>query len=161
MPCLSPGQVPKRRQSKMMREDSAKFHQTWFKPNNSTLLVVGTRRSQNNLLKFAGFLEAGRCSSANCAVPKVAEPEKMWSIRSIAPINMIFGAQLAPPQNDPDAIALQSSSTRSLAEVQLVDQHEFARGQALVLRCARQLLAACGQRPYISISAVQTDKTRN
>ncbi len=27
--------------SKMTRDDLAKFHETWFKPNNATLLVVG------------------------------------------------------------------------------------------------------------------------
>ena len=54
--------------SKMTREDLAKFHDTWFKPNNATLLVVGDTtlaEIKPQAGKAVGFLEAGRCSQKN------------------------------------------------------------------------------------------------
>ena len=54
--------------SKMTREDLAKFHDTWFKPNNATLLVVGDTtlaEIKPKLESLSGLMEAGRCSAAN------------------------------------------------------------------------------------------------
>ena len=62
--------------SKMTREDLAKFHETWFKPNNATLLVVGdttSGRNQTQAGKTVGFVEAGRCSAR--------EPCRRWRNR--------------------------------------------------------------------------------
>ena len=74
--------------------------------------------------------------------------------------SVIFGAQLAPPQNDPDAIALQlvndifGGKFSSRINMNLREDKHWSYGVRAVLPPAR------GQRPYISISAVQTDKTK-
>jgi zinc protease len=73
---------------------------------------------------------------------------------------VIFGAQLAPPQNDPDAIALQlvngifGGKFSSRINMNLREDKHWSYGVRAVLPAARS------QRPYISISAVQTDKTK-
>lgn len=73
---------------------------------------------------------------------------------------MIFGAQLAPPRNAPDVIALQlvnnifGGKFSSRINLNLREDKHWSYGVFSVLPAAR------GQRPYISISAVQTDKTK-
>jgi len=74
--------------------------------------------------------------------------------------SVIIGAQLAPPQNDPDAIALQlvnsifGGNFSSRINMNLREDKHWSYGVRSVLPAAR------GQRPYISISPVQTDKTK-
>ncbi len=126
--------------SKMTREDLAKFHETWFKPNNSTLLVVGDTTLAEIKPKLEKLLASWKPGDVpKRTVPKVAEPAKdvVYLIdRPGSGQSVIFGAQLAPPQNDPDAIALQLVNGHLWRQLQLAHQHEPARGQALVVRRA-------------------------
>jgi zinc protease len=96
-------------------------------------------------------------------VPHVDEPPKdvVYLIdRPGSGQSVIFGAQLAPPQNDPDALALQlvngifGGKFSSRINMNLREDKHWSYGVRAVLPAAR------GQRPYISISAVQTDKTK-
>jgi len=149
---------------KMTREDLAKFHDTWFKPNNATLLVVGDTtlgEIKPKLEKLLASWQAGNVPKRT--VPHVDEPAKdvVYLIdRPGSGQSVIFGAQLAPPQNDPDAIALQlvngifGGKFSSRINMNLREDKHWSYGVRTVLPAAR------GQRPYISISAVQTDKTK-
>ncbi len=150
--------------SKMMRADLAKFHETWFRPNNATLLVVG----DTTLSEIKPKLEALFASWKPGEVPKretptVAEPEKdeVYLIdRPGSGQSVIFGAQLAPPRNDPDALALQlvndifGGKFSSRINMNLREDKHWSYGVFAILPSAR------AQRPYVSISAVQTDKTK-
>jgi len=150
--------------SKMTREDLAKFHETWFKPNNSTLLVVGDTTLAEIKPKLEKLLASWKPGDVpKRTVPNVAEPAKdvVYLIdRPGSGQSVIFGAQLAPPQNDPDAIALQlvngifGGKFSSRINMNLREDKHWSYGVRAVLPAAR------GQRPYISISAVQTDKTK-
>jgi zinc protease len=149
---------------KMTREDLAKFHETWFKPNNATLLMVG----DTTLAEIKPQLEKRLASWKPGAVPQrsvphVEEPEKdvVYLIdRPGSGQSVIMGAQLAPAQNDPDAIALQlvngifGGKFSSRINMNLREDKHWSYGVRALLPPAR------GQRPYISISAVQTDKTK-
>ena len=97
--------------SKMTREDLAKWHETWFKPNNSTLLIVGDTTLAEIKPKleklFAGW-KPGDVPKKN--VTEVPEPPKniVYLIdRPGSGQSLIFGAELGPPRNDPDAIPLE------------------------------------------------------
>jgi zinc protease len=150
--------------SKMTREDLAKFHSTWFKPNNATLLVVGDTtlgEIKPKLEKLLASWQAGEVPKRS--VPHVGEPEKdvVYLIdRPGSGQSVIFGAQLAPPQNDPDAIALQlvngifGGKFSSRINMNLREDKHWSYGVRTIMPPAR------GQRPYISVSAVQTDKTK-
>jgi zinc protease len=150
--------------SKMTREDLAKFHETWFKPNNATLLVVGDTTLAEIKPKLEKLLASWKPGDVpKRAVPHVGEPEKdvVYLIdRPGSGQSVIFGAQVAPPQNDPDAIALQlvngifGGKFSSRINMNLREDKHWSYGVRAVLPPAR------GQRPYISISAVQTDKTK-
>ena len=150
--------------SKMTREDLAKFHETWFKPNNATLLVVG----DTTLAEIKPMLE--RLFSSwkpgdvpQRTIPRVPQPEKsvVYLIdRPGSGQSVILGAQLGPPRNDPDAVALQivndifGGTFSSRINMDLREDKHWSYGVLSVLPGAR------GQRPYISISPVQTDKTK-
>jgi len=149
---------------KMTREDLAKFHDTWFKPNNATLLVVGDTTLEEIKPKLEKLLASWKPGDVpKREVPKVSEPEKdvVYLIdRPGSGQSVIFGAQLAPPQNDPDAIALQlvngifGGKFSARINMNLREDKHWSYGVRAVLPPAK------GQRPYISISAVQTDKTK-
>jgi zinc protease len=149
---------------KMTREDLAKFHDTWFKPNNATLLVVGDTTLEEIKPKLEKLLASWKPGDVpKRDVPHVGEPEKdvVYLIdRPGSGQSVIFGAQLAPPQNDPDAIALQlvngifGGKFSARINMNLREDKHWSYGVRAVLPAAK------GQRPYISISAVQTDKTK-
>ena len=149
---------------KMTREDLAKFHDTWFKPNNATLLVVGDTTMAEIKPKLEKLLASWKPGDApKRSIPHVDDPPKdvVYLIdRPGAIQSVIFGAQLAPPQNDPDALALQlvngifGGKFSSRINMNLREDKHWSYGVRAVLPAAR------GQRPYISISAVQTDKTK-
>jgi zinc protease len=150
--------------SKLTREDLAKWHDTWFKPNNATLLIVGdtTLAAIKPKLEklFAGW-KPGDVPKKN--VTKVPEPEKnvVYLIdRPDSKQSIIFGAQLAPPRNDPDAIPLQlvndvfGGNFGSRINMNLREDKHWSYGVFSAIPAAR------GQRPYLSISPVETDKTK-
>ena len=149
---------------KMTREDLAKFHDTWFKPNNATLLVVGDTTLDEikpKLEKLLGSWKPG--DVPHKSVPHVDQPEKdvVYLIdRPGSGQSVIFGAQLAPPRNDPDSIPLQlvndvfGGTFSSRINMNLREDKHYSYGVFAMLPAAR------AQRPYISISAVQTDKTK-
>jgi zinc protease len=150
--------------SKLTREDLAKWHETWFKPNNATLLIVGdtTLAAIKPKLEklFAGW-KPGDVPKKN--VTKVPEPEKnvVYLIdRPDSKQSIIFGAQLAPPRNDPDAIPLElvndvfGGNFGSRINMNLREDKHWSYGVFSFMPGAR------GQRPYLSISPVETDKTK-
>jgi zinc protease len=150
--------------SKMTREDLAKFHDKWFKPNNSTLLVVGDTSLAEIKPKLEKLFAAWKPGDVpQQTVPEVQEPAKdvVYLIdRPGSGQSVIFGAQLAPPLNSPDAIDLQvvnnifGGTFSSRINMNLREDKHWSYGVFSVMPSAR------GQRPYISISAVQTDKTK-
>src|SRR5205823_4383282 len=88
---------------RMSRADLMKFHSTWFKPNNCTLLIVGdtTLSEVKPELErlFAGW-KAGDVPKKT--IGQVAQPAKniVYLIdRPGSAQSVIFGAQLAPPRN--------------------------------------------------------------
>jgi zinc protease len=150
--------------SKMSREDLAKWHDTWFKPNNATLLIVGdtTLAAIKPKLEklFAGWKPG---DVPKKSVAQVAQPKKntVYLIdRPDSKQSIIFGAQLAPPRNDPDAVSLQlvndmfGGTFGSRINMNLREDKHWSYGVFSVMPSAR------GQRPYLSISPVETDKTK-
>jgi zinc protease len=148
----------------MKREDLVKFHDTWFRPNNAVLLVVGDTTLAEITPKleklFAGW-KAGAVPPKT--LPTVAQPEKpvVYLVdRPGSGQSVIFGAQLAPPRNDPDAVAIQlvndvfGGNFAARINMNLREDKHWSYGVFSVIPPAR------AQRPYVSISAVQTDKTK-
>lgn len=151
--------------NKMTRADLAKFHSTWFKPNNSTLLVVGDTTLNEiipRLERLFGSWQAGDVPKKN--IPKVTQPprDEVYVIdRPGSGQSIIFAAQLAPPRNDPQSIPLQivngvfGGGFSSRINMDLREERHWTYGAVTVLPSAR------GQRPFLTIAPVQTDKTKD
>ncbi len=149
---------------KMTRADLVKFHDTWFKPNNATLLVVGDTtlaEIKPRLEKlFAGW-KPGDVPTKN--MPRVEQPQTnvVYLIdRPDSLQSVIYGLQLAPPRNDPDSLSLELVNSifggkfSSRINMNLREDKHWSYGVFSFIPNAR------GQRPYISQSPVQTDKTK-
>ncbi|HLJ29391.1 MAG TPA: pitrilysin family protein [Candidatus Angelobacter sp.] len=148
----------------MTREDLIKFHATWFKPNNATLLIVG----DTTLAEIKPKLETLFASWKPGDVPKknlpqVQQPEKtvVYLIdRPGSGQSVIFGGQLGPPRNDPQDISLGlvndvfGGNFSSRINMNLREDKHWSYGVFSFMANAE------GQRPYLSISPVQTDKTK-
>jgi zinc protease len=149
---------------RMTRDDLVRYHRTWFKPNNATLLVVGdtTLAEMKPLLEKAfGGWKAGAVPKKNVA--QVNQPEKtvVYLIdRPGALQSVIVGAQLAPPRNTPEAVPLEvvndifGGTFSSRINMNLREDKHWSYG------VYTQMSSAVGQRPFMSVSPVQTDKTR-
>jgi len=150
--------------SKMTREDLAKFHDTWYKPNNATLLIVGDTTIAEitpKLEKLFGAWKTGEV--AKRTIPRVPEPEKdvIYLIdRPGSGQSLIVAAQLAPPYNDPDEVPLDmvndifGGNFSSRINMNLREDKHWSYGVRSRLQPAR------GERPFFSFSPVQTDKTK-
>jgi zinc protease len=150
--------------SKLTPADLKKWHDTWFKPNNSTLLIVGDTTMAEIKPKleklFAGWKPGDVPKKNITTVPQPAKDEVYLIDRPGSGQSVIFGAQLAPPRNDPDSIPLQlvndifGGNFSSRINMNLREDKHWSYGVFSVLPAAR------GQRPYLSLSPVQTDKTK-
>jgi len=150
--------------SKMTREDLSRFHSTWFKPNNSTLLIVGDTTMAEvmpKVEKLFGSWQRGEAPKKN--VPVVHQPAKdeVYLVdRPQSGQSIVFAAQLAPPRNDPESIPLQivngvfGGSFMSRINMDLREDKHWTYGASTVLPSAR------GQRPFLTLAPVQTDKTK-
>jgi zinc protease len=148
----------------MTREDLVKWHETWFKPNNATLLIVGdtTLKEITPRLEkiFAGW-KAGDVPKKNVATVEPAQKSEIYLIdRPGSGQSLIFGGLLAPPRNDPDSIPIQivnnvfGGTFSSRMNMNLREDKHWSYGTFAAIPSAR------GQRPYFSVAPVQTDKTK-
>ena len=149
---------------KMSREDLAKFHETWFRPNNATLLVVGDTTMAEikpKLEKLFASWKPGEVPTRS--VPQVQQPARdvVYLIdRPGSGQSVIVGAQLAPPLNDTDSVPLDlvndifGGNFSSRINMNLREDKHWSYGVRSLLPDVR------GQRAFFSRSPVQTDKTK-
>lgn len=151
--------------SALTRADIVKFHDTWFKPDNATLVIVGdTTMAQIKpaLEKAFGAWKSG--SVPQKTIPKVAEPEQssVYIVNKPGALQstIIVGA-VAPPRNSQDEAALEtwndilggSFSGRLNMDIR-EDKHWSYGVQSLYIGARKQ-------RPFLIVAPVQTDKTKD
>jgi zinc protease len=149
---------------RMTRDDLVKFHQTWFKPNHATLIVVGDTtlaEIQPKLEKLLAGWKPGDVPTKDLRkVERAAQPavyivDKPGSIQSF-----ILAGHIAPPRNNPDEIAINTMNTvlggnfTARINMNLREDKHWSYGAQSVVFSAR------GQGPFVVIAPVQTDKTR-
>jgi zinc protease len=150
--------------SKMTREDLIKFHETWFKPNNATLLIVGDTTLAEITPKLEKLFASWKSGEVpKQTIPSVPQPEKdvIYLLdRPGSGQSLILAAQLAPPFNDPNQISIElvndifGGNFSSRINMNLREDKHWSYG------VRSRLVPAKGERPYFSISPVQTDKTK-
>ncbi len=149
---------------KMTREEMMKFHGTWIKPNNATLIVVGATTMDEikpKLEKLFRDWKPGEVPKKNIAdvaqkpKPVVYLMDKPGAIQSI-----ILAGHVTLPKNNPDEIAIDAMNTilggsfTSRINMNLREDKHWSYGSGSLLFSAR------AQRPFITYAPVQTDKTK-
>jgi len=145
-------------------DDLARFHATWFKPNNAKLLVVGsTTMDELAALAEDVFGDWRRGDAPEKRLP-VVEPEEGQAVyimdRADAVQSMIVGGHIAPPMSDPDNVALTTVNTvfggnfTARINMNLREDKGWSYGAASIIYPAR------GQRTFLFRAPVQSDKTR-
>lgn len=150
--------------AKMTREDLVKFHDTWYHPNNATLVIVG----DTTLAEIKPKLERLFASWKPAQVPKknvstVSLPQKstVYLIDKPGALqSVIIAGIVAPPQVNPKEIAMEAMNDdfggmfASRLNLNLREDKHWSYGARSILWPAR------GQRPFIALAPVQTDKTK-
>jgi zinc protease len=147
---------------RIARADLVKFHQTWFKPNHATLVVVGATTMAEIRPKlerlFAGWAP-GRVPGKNIAPVAPARPAVYLLDRPGAVQTVLIAGHVAPPKANPDEPAIEvmsavlGSDFGSRLNMNLREDKHWSYGAYSFIRNAR------GQRPFIAYAPVQTDKT--
>ncbi len=150
--------------SKMTREDMQKFHDTWFKANNATLIIVGDTtmdKIKPELEKLFGGWQAGDVPAKNLGQVEQQKKPVVYLIDRPGSIqSLIFAGHVAPPKSDPDEIAIETMNTilggtfTSRVNMNLREEKHWSYGARTILASAR------GQSPFIGYAPVQTDKTK-
>lgn len=150
--------------SKMTRADLVKFHDTWFRPNNSTMIVVGDTTMDQikpRLEKlFAGW-KSGEVPKKHVTKVAVAAKSEVYLIDKPGALQSVIVAGIvAPPRANPEEIAIEAANDAlggtfgARINMNLREDKHWSYGARTVLRDARS------QRPYLAIAPVQTDKTK-
>jgi len=139
------------------------FHETWFRPNNATLVVVGDT-TMNEIRPriealFRGWKQ-GDVPSKTLAMVKPSQASKVYLIDRPGSIqSVIIAGQIAPPKSYPRDLALDAmnqvlgGSFTARINMNLREDKHWSYGARAVMPDAR------GQRPYLFYGPVQTDKT--
>jgi zinc protease len=149
---------------KMTRADMKKFHDTWFKPNNATLIVVGDTALEElrpRLEKlFAGWKPGDVPRKDIGEVQPQKQPVVYLIDRPDSLQSVILAGQVAPPKSNPDEIAIETMNTilggtfTSRVNMNLREDKHWSYGAFTFLWSAQ------GPRPFIAYAPVQTDKTK-
>ncbi|MDA2923105.1 insulinase family protein [Acidobacteria bacterium AH-259-L09] len=149
---------------KLTREDLLEFHQTWFKPNNATLVIVGDATLEEIVPKLERRFQKWEKGSvpAKDISPVEQRPESVVYLvnKPGATQSTIFAGHVAPPTNNPDEIAIETMNNilggtfTARINMNLREDKHWSYGAGSFLFDAR------GQRPYIFYAPVQTDKTK-
>jgi zinc protease len=150
--------------SKMMRDDLVKFHGTWFKPNNATLIIVGDTTLSEVTPKLEKLFSGWKSGS----VPKKTVKTVNLPAKSVVYLidkpgalqSVIVAGVVAPPENNPKEIAIEAMNDGlggnfgARLNMNLREDKHWSYGASMRLWDAR------GQRPYLAVAPVQTDKTK-
>src|SRR6202030_3154191 len=98
--------------AKMTREDLAKFHNVWIRPNDSTLIVVGDTTLAEITPKleklFAGW-KTGKVPAKNIGTGQQAAKSVVYLVDKPGALqSIIIAGHIAPPTNNPKEIAIEA-----------------------------------------------------
>lgn len=148
----------------MTREDMMKFHDTWIRPNNATLMVVGDidmSELKPMLEKRFGDWKKGKTPKKNIAAVKESNKGKLYLLdRPESQQSVIIGGYPIDPYGKIDEIARETALNvlggefTSRLNMNLREDKHWAYGAGAFV------MEAKGQRPLIAYAPVQTDKTK-
>jgi zinc protease len=148
----------------MERAALVKYHETWFKPNHATLVVVGDTTMEEIRPMLESRLESwakGNVPEKNLAKVTIPEKSVVYLVDRPGSLqSVILAGHVAPPTNNPEEIAIQTLNTilggsfTSRLNMNLREDKHWSYGAGSFFVDAR------GQRPFLAYAPVQTDKTK-
>lgn len=149
---------------KISRDDLTKYHQTWYKPNNATLVVVGDVTMNELLPKLEKALKewkAGDVPKKNITNVEVKNNKTLYLLdKPAAEQSTILAGHLVVPKSDPDDLAIEMMNDilggvfTSRINMNLREDKHWSYGSGSFIFNTKS------QRPYIIYGLVQTDKTK-
>jgi zinc protease len=150
--------------SSLTRDDLAAWHRAWFQPTRTTIIVTGDTTMaaiQPELERTFGTWTAGPAPTKAVARVPATTGRRVYLIdRPGAPQSVIVAAHVSETGGQADDLAIETVMTNfgGIATSRLnrnlrLDKH-WSYGTQGVLQQAR------GQRPFLVVAPVQTDKTK-
>ena len=146
------------------RDDLTKFHSTWFKPDNSTLIVVGDITMvevKNKLENLFNNWVRGEVPAKNISRVSNKEGKTIYLLdRPGSQQSIIFSGHLLPPRAETNDVAVETmneilgGSFTSRINMNLREDKHWSYGSRSLI------LGAKNQRPFMVYALVQTDKTK-
>ena len=150
--------------AKMTRGDLARFYRTWFRSNNTTLIVVG----DTTLAEIGPLLEKRLAAMKPGPVPKKSIKPVSLPAKSLVYLidkpgalqSVIVAGSVAPPAASPQEIAIEAMNNglggmfSSRINLNLREDKHWSYG------AGSRLVKARGQCPFFTMTAVQSDKTK-
>ncbi len=150
--------------SKMTRADLVKFHDTWIRPNNAVLIIVGATTMDEirpRIEKLFKNWKPGDVPNIEVAAVRMPDKPVVYIMdKPGAQQSVIFASEVAPPTNNPDEIGIEAMNTMlggaftSRLNMNLRENKHWSYGAFSFLPDAR------GQRPFVAYAPVQSDKTK-
>ena len=149
----------------LSRDDLVAFHQTWLRPDNATIFVVGDTTLEDVMPELERAFGSWQAPSDPVPAKNVATVERPAQGKVIifdkpgSPQSLILAGHVAPPTNAPNAIAINAMNDilggqfTARVNMNLREDKGWAYGAYTFLQGAR------GQRPYLVYAPVQTDRT--
>ena len=150
--------------AKLTRADLVKFHQTWFKPAGATLVVVGDTTMAEIKPKleklFQGWTGGKAPAKKIVSVPLAAKSVVYIMDKPDAPQSMVVCGHPAPSSADPDNVAITTMNMIlggdfvSRINMNIRENKHWSYG------AQSAIIGARGQRPFLVLAPVQSDKTK-
>jgi len=149
--------------SALTQNDLSSFHETWFRPNNATLVVAGDVSMDElkpRLEKLFSDWSEADVPTKNIAKVDYPNQSRVFLMdRPGSQQSIIFAGHVAPPKSAPNDLAIDAMNSilggtfTARINMNLREDKGWSYGAQSLL------LDAKGQRPWIIYAPVQTDKT--
>jgi zinc protease len=146
------------------RGDLVKYHQTWLKPNNATLVVVGDIQMvelKPLLDKYLKDWKSGEVPKKNISqVPAAGKSTLYLMDKPGAQQSVVIAAHIAPPKSDNDDIAMETMNLilggtfTSRINMNIREEKHWSYG------ARSMIIGAKAQRTFLAYAPVQMDKTK-
>jgi zinc protease len=148
----------------LTRDDLVAYHQTWVKPNNATLVVVG----DTTLAEITPMLEKAFAGWKPGDVPKVVVPERPQPAKTAiylvdkpgAAQSVIMAAHLSPAFSDPDTVAFDVLNTALGGQFTSRINMNLREEKGYTYGARTRTFDARAQGAFIFSSQVRTDVTK-
>ena len=150
----------------LTRDDLVHFHETWLRPDNATIFVVGDVTMEEMKPLLESVFGDWRAPARPMLKKNIAEVERPQTGKVIiidkpgSPQSQILAGHVAPPTGAPNDVAITAMNDilggqfTARVNMNLREAKGWAYGAYTFLQGAR------GQRPFLVFAPVQTDKTK-